>query len=256
MVARGTVTFARGGPRTCEIDDLRAQIGALYRTDRQGRLLTFNDPADPPAPRCFLGRTRVGNLWRVRADLPAPLVSELELLCAAEPVADRFDREPRGAPAIRRLLSRHAPLEFEHRGPAFRFPDAVPEMPPSEGRIVAITEVSQFDLARAFPDLAATLGARQPCFGVISDGGCVSVCYSATRVPEADSPLRGVEAGVDTRSDCRGRGFAPRVVAAWAAELRRRGLVPLYGTQWTNAPSMSVARKLHLELYGEDFHLR
>ncbi len=31
----------------------------------------------------------------------------------------------------------------------------------------------------------------------------------ATRLPEAGSPLRAVEAGVDTRYDCRGRGFAP-----------------------------------------------
>ena len=39
------------------------------------------------------------------------------------------------------------------------------------------------------------------------------------------------------------------------AEVRRRGLLPLYSTSWDNVASQGVARRLQLPLVGVDFHL-
>ncbi|MDQ3745777.1 MAG: GNAT family N-acetyltransferase, partial [Acidobacteriota bacterium] len=60
---------------------------ALFTHDAESRLLFVNEPgsASAPAPRLFLGRTRAGNVWRFRADLPESLTEELGSLCAYEP---------------------------------------------------------------------------------------------------------------------------------------------------------------------------
>ena len=83
---------------------------------------------------------------------------------------------------------------------------------------------------------------REPIMAVMEGGYPVSVCFCARLSEEA------AEAGVETASAYRGRGFAPRVTAAWAAAIRASGRVPLYSTGWTNTQSRAVARKLGLVL--------
>lgn len=64
-----------------------------------------------------------------------------------------------------------------------------------------------------------------------------------------------LEAGVETARPYRGRGYAARVVAAWAREVRDMGRVPLYSTSWKNEASRAVARKLALICFGNDLHI-
>ena len=89
----------------------------------------------------------------------------------------------------------------------------------------------------------------QPVTVALDDGVAVSICHTPAATGLA------AEAGVFTAEVARGRGYAVDVVALWAREVRAGGRLPMYGTTWDNAASRSVAQKLGLTVYGEDFHL-
>ena len=88
------------------------------------------------------------------------------------------------------------------------------------------------------------LDAMPPAWGVLQGGVVVSVCFSSRITSVAD------EAGVFTVEGHRGAGYAPAVVAAWAASIRALGRLPLYGTTWDNTASQRVAQKLGLIPFG------
>ena len=75
---------------------------------------------------------------------------------------------------------------------------------------------------------------------IVIDGTAVSVCFSARSTTAAS------EAGVETLPEHRGRRHAGAVTAAWAAQVRRQGRIPLYSTSWTNHPSRRVAARMSL----------
>jgi hypothetical protein len=77
----------------------------------------------------------------------------------------------------------------------------------------------------------------------------VAVCRSVRITPAAH------EAGVETLSAFRGRGYAQDVVAGWARVVQSLGALPFYGTSWENTASQAVAKKWHLVPYGADFHV-
>ena len=84
----------------------------------------------------------------------------------------------------------------------------------------------------------------------VSEGGRpASICFCARRSAAA------AEAGVETAAAFRGRGYAPRVTAAWAHAVKGMGLTPLYGTNWENRASLAVARKLELVPYAIDWSI-
>jgi RimJ/RimL family protein N-acetyltransferase len=222
---------------------MELQVETLYRCDPDGRLRCVNEPGDPPAPRFFMGRTPCGNLWRFRHDLPADLVQTLEQLCRAEPASDDLAQPPQGYAAIRAMLAAHAPLVSEFRGPAYRAPADMPHLPGA--MLVEATSVQMLD--RWFADLIPGWEAAQPIAVVLEQASAVAVCF-CSRVGG-----RAAEAGVETVPAFRGRGYAAAAVATWAAGVRRRGLLPLYSTSWDNLASQGVARKLGMQLYGEDW---
>ena len=53
----------------------------------------------------------------------------------------------------------------------------------------------------------------------------------------------------------RGARYAPRIVAVWARAVRALGAEPFYRTDWQNAASRAVARKLGLFPYGTDLSI-
>ena len=232
-------------------DLMQIHVSALYRHDDRNHLLAVNEPGvpwpdDPRPPRLFLGRTRAGHVWRFRHDLPESLILTLEAMLRDEPVVDELSRPPRCLPALEATLARDAPLTETWSGPAWRFPD---EIPASEHEVIPVTTAND-DLVRPiFPVLADDLPWRQPCLALVADGRLASLCYSARNTPHA------AEAGVDTREEFRGRGYAPAVVSAWARAVRAEARIPLYSTSWDNLASRSVARKLGLILYGADLSI-
>lgn len=219
-------------------------VEALFTHDASGRIVAVNDASRGLAPRFFLGRTRQGSLWRVRHDVEEEVVRALEVLVANEATGDEILAPPHGAPPYQQLLARSASIQRVEAGPAFHFPATLPEIPAA----LPITTENRELLQRNFPDWLGDVEACQPFMALLDDGHAVSVCASVRVTPVAH------EAGVDTHRDWRGRGYAPRVVAAWARAVRGSGPIPLYSTSWQNSASQAVAAKLGLIRYGATLH--
>lgn len=229
-----------------ELMDIHAR--ALFTHDAGLRLLFVNEPdkARVPAPRLFLGRTKAGNLWRFRSDLPIELCEELTSLCADEPSVNlEFEEPPRHLETFIRLLETCAPVREISSGPAYCFTEyRAPSKP-----LLVVTEDNPYALRGGFEKLIEELPAWQPFVACVENNQAVSVCRSVRITPEAH------EAGVETLPDFRGKGYAKEVTAEWARLVRAMGALPLYSTSWGNTASQAVARKLELKCYGTDFHI-
>ncbi len=229
---------------------LEIQLHTLYRVAPDGRLQFVNEPgdsSDAPAPRFFMGRTPVGNLWRYHIDLPDAVIAQLEPLCRAEPTVADLAAPPQAMAAIRAILADHAPITVEYRGPAYWIPDSVQPSPQATLFTDAHLDLLPEEFAwLAEPDSYRSIG---PVAAVIVDGQVVSLCF-CSRVPG-----RATEAGLETLPAFRGQGYAVAAVATWAAAVHARGWHPLYSTEWTNLASQRVAQKLGAIHYGEDWSL-
>jgi GNAT superfamily N-acetyltransferase len=224
---------------------MRLHVQALFTHDARGRMVRVNEAGGGPAPRFFLGRTRHGGVWRFRDDVDDALAHELEALCRAEPAADELLAPPYGAEAYQALLARAAAVERTWAGPAYRVPSGVAAPPDA----VLITE-QNLDLLR--PHMQAWLGdvvSCHPMLAVVDGARAVCLCASVRGTPPAH------EAGVETAPEFRGRGYAARAVAAWAAAVEASGALPLYSTSWENTASQALARRLGLYRYGATLHI-
>jgi len=233
---------------------LEMHLEALYTHDDAGRLLRVREPNGAPAPRFFLGRAADGSIVRrYRHDVDDTLRLALENAPLSDTLRSPVDHETHAADELARyaaILDQFAPVQNPEAGPAFCFPAILPA--PYDDVDDAVTLVTEANAGILQPLLPAWLPDVQlspPLLALVIDGAAVSVCGSVRITPRAH------EAGVDTARAFRGRGYAPRVVAAWARTLRARGVEPLYSTSWRNAASRSVARKLGLVQFGSSLHL-
>lgn len=272
-------------------DVLSFRCELLFTHDAEGRMLRLRETDGAIAPRFYLGRGPLYNVWRFRADLPGALTAALARLVGKEralPVAaGRLSSDPPWPPAermeaFRQVLRGHGESGPEYRGPAFRFPDVIQDAPAPQtpGELVRLASTPQAD--RALQSLWADSGdasvahPREPARDPFDPPGLPGLpdlpdrpdprpatdCFAIVRGGRIVSAcwtsrfLPGVaaEAGVETRSLERGQGHALRVVSAWASAMRQSGVEPLYSTAWSNAASRAVARKLGLVPYGEDLH--
>lgn len=225
---------------------LRMRPAVLYHLDAAGCLVAERWLTAPPAPRLAVWRSPRGIIWRWRHDLPIPLAAALHRICATEPVPFALGAPPQRRTGLRALLSAHAPLAGEYRGPAFIFD----EQPEPSGAAVPVAAHNAHLLQPDFPRLTRVLDAIQPCVALLRDGRAVSVCYAAR------THRLAAEAGVETLPAYRGRGLATEATAGWAATVRRQGRAALYSTAWTNTASLGVARRLRLRPFAEDWSLR
>ena len=214
-------------------------LRTLFRLDNAGRILGTREPDQDPGPFFALIRGRSSCAWAVRADLPQEIADELVGLACEEPSIADFRDAPVHAERYRSLAGGEI-----YSGLAFTFPETV-EQPPAA---VLVNEARMLD--RNFRGwTAAEIPGRSPVVAVVEDGGAVSVCFCARRSDAA------AEAGLETAAAFRGRGLGPQAAAAWALAVRASGRIPLYSTSWSNAASLSVARKLGLVAYANGWSL-
>jgi hypothetical protein len=192
-----------------------------------------------------MGRTRDGNVWRTRHDLPESLTNELERLCRSEPIATNFRLPPISYEVVHAVLGEHAPITDEYRGPCYQFPN---DLPSSSAGAVAVTSANADVLAPHFTWAIRAVG-HMPIAAALVDGQAVAACW-CSRLGE-----RACEAGVETIPEHRGHGHATLAVARWATLVRESGRIPLYSTSWDNLASQGVARHLGMIFYGEDWSI-
>jgi RimJ/RimL family protein N-acetyltransferase len=231
-----------------DLELLQIQADALYIHDENKKLLRINesDPADSdnPAPRFFLARSLLGNIWRVRYDLPDDLAAELERLAASEPIVSDLREPPYHLAKYTELLAAHAPISSTFEGPAYYLPKF--ELPT---RAVLVTPENR-DLVQAHFDwIFNHLEELSPVAVMVEDGVAVTACSSVRLTPQAS------EAGLYTQENYRSRGYAADTVRTWAEAIRATDRLPLYSTWWGNTASQAVAAKLGAIQYGVDFSI-
>jgi hypothetical protein len=227
------------------IEFMKLHVEALFTHNSAGRLVCGNETGGPPAPRFFVGATADGLLWRSHADLPDDLERDLEAIAHAQSFSNVDWMRPIDSASLRARLEAVAPVQQIWAGPAFAFPTDLPASGNTRPVTVENADVLRPHLAPWIPDVLAGC----PLMATILGDSAVAVCGSV-RVTRAAH-----EAGVETAPPFRGRGFALPAVAAWARDIRARGIVPLYSTSWGNTASQALAGKLKLVQFGSDLHL-
>jgi len=230
---------------------MHLSLNALFTFDLQGRMLRVNEPDGDVAPRFFLGRTTAGNMWRFRQDVPADSVEQLEALCRREPIPESISelrQPPMHFEEYVRVLSLHAPAQLHYAGPEYLFPHEIKLLAGVHAKPITLDDIEK--LKPHFEWMIPLLESMPPAWAVEQDGVFVSACFSSRTTPAAD------EAGVYTVEACRGKGYAPACVTAWAASIRALGRVPLYGTSWDNLASQRIANKLGLIMFGGTLQLK
>ena len=224
---------------------MRVHVEALFTHDAAGDLVRLNEPDGAPAPRFFLGRTVDGGVRRFRHDIDHELRRELEDASKDDALTERALDSPASPAPYEAILTRYAPVRRTWVGPAFCFPQELP-MPSAT---ILVTEENTHLLRPLLAPWLPDVRSSQPMFALAVDGQAVTVCASVRITSMAH------EAGVETCPSYRGRGYAARVVAAWARAVRDMGRVPLYSTSWQNEASRAVARKLALICFANDLHI-
>lgn len=225
---------------------LARHASVLFEFNEQRRITRINE-SDPEtdAPVVFVALGSTSSLALFRDDVPEQIALEITYALDTLPAWNGAQTDPTAFDSIRRIVENWRQDIEESHGPAFRF----------KGKTDASVETTLIDatndhlLAANFPYTRSVLAERSPVVGVVRNGAVVSACYSARSNDEA------AEAGVDTIAEYRGQGFAAAVVTAWANATVAAGLVPLYSTSWQNQSSLSVAKKLDLEVYADTWSI-
>ncbi|MGG2093512.1 GNAT family N-acetyltransferase [Bacillus sp. S13(2024)] len=217
---------------------MEIQADVLFKYDNSGRMTEINEPGGLVAPFFFLGRTREGNVIRFNTIFPNSKMDKvLQVINNNEHIVDLKN--------LIVIVNEIRPIRSIWMGPAYVFPENF-NMTSDAARV---TNENRELLKVGFPNLLGEFEWRQPCFAIIQDGIAVSVCCSARKSAKA------AEASVETLEAYKGNGYGTKSVIAWANEIKREGLHPLYSTTWDNFSSQAIAKKLGLHKYGVDFHI-
>jgi hypothetical protein len=230
-------------PNKLELMEMQAK--ALFTHNNDNFIRNINDLGGAPAPRLFYGRTAEGNVLRFRYDLPQEVIRKLTNLVSIEPSCCDLPRSTVSFEEIKKILQEHKEIQNIYEGPAYKL---------TGGKnfstdVIKITKDNVILLEDSFDYMLSELQFWEPCFAKLVDGNAVSICFSSRIAVESH------EAGVETLSDFRGKGYAAEVVAAWAADIYKMNRIPTYSTSWDNTASQAVARKLKCEFYGVDLSI-
>jgi hypothetical protein len=212
------------------------ELATTFVIDDRGRISSTREPHASRGPLFTIIRSSTECAWAVRNDIPNDVAEEVACLARSEvPIGD-FRAAPLHAARYLSLIGGRVGFY----GPAFHFPDLL-----EAGSDVVVVDDEGL-LERNFRGwkVGEIAAGRAPVIAIAEHGYPVSICFCARRSDTAAA------AGLETAASHRGRGFAARVVAGWALEIRTSGRIPLYSAAWTNAASLAVARKLALIPYA------
>lgn len=207
-----------------------AELQTLFYLSADRRIISTREPNPSCGPLFVLIRNQSECAWAIGVHVENEMADQLNALAIEERPTLDFRGTPQHAERYARVLAGEV-----SSGPAFTFPD----------RLASASNIANVDALEPLQHhfvgwTEQELPERSPIIAVYEAGAAVSVCFCARRSPFA------AEAGVETVPQYRGRGLAPLVTAAWAASIRRSGLLPIYSTSWENSASLAVARKLGL----------
>jgi RimJ/RimL family protein N-acetyltransferase len=208
--------------------------------DERQRIVCAREPHPSPAPAFVIVRGELSCAWAARADVPEGVAVELNRWASEEPGSGVWAEPLVHGDRYTALLGGRI-----RSGPAFVFPEMLEE----RGETVVVTDEAELRHHFAGWVVGEINTGRGPVVGVREGGEVVSICFCARRSE------RAAEAGVETAKAFRGRGFASRVVIAWARRIQAEGLMPMYSTDWGNRASLGVARKLGLVPFAVDFNV-
>lgn len=215
------------------------QLETLFVLDGEGRIVSTREPNASAGPAFSLVRDHHTCAWAVHRDVPVQLTRELDELARTEKPLTALTESP--AHENDYLACIGGRIES---GPVFTFPSTIA----AASGVAVITDLSQLD--RHFRGWTADeIPERSPILGIIEEGHAVSVCFCARRSPAA------AEAGLETASTFRGRGFGARVAASWGRTILDSGRLPMYSTSWNNGASLGVARRIKLMPCASDWSL-
>lgn len=229
------------------VNFMRLHTRALYVYDGNGRITGCNQFNGGAIPRFHLARTETSNYSVFRSDVPLEVVDAVNQLVLKEPPLKQLDALPKFQNEYTEILSSHRSVESIWHGPAYRFTN---KESTSDPNVVVIDSMNMELLENHLGDWLDDVRHRRPFVALLDGGSAVAVCASARMTAEAH------EAGVETVPAYRGRGYAARVVSAWAKAVSLDNAEPMYSTSWDNLASQAVANTLKLELVGTDFHIR
>lgn len=213
------------------------QASTLFLLNEENRIIGINERNQTSSPAFFIGKTKDSIHPYFHIDLPQRIVDELQH--SLEETINLIE--------LCKIIEKYKRVKAMWIGPAYTFSHVLTH--PKETKIEVINESNTHLLGSHYSNLIGELEDRKPIVGYIINEEAVSVCCSARRSSKA------AEASLMTIEPFRGKGLAQKVVHAWASELTRQGLIPLYSTSWDNLGSQKVAYKLGLHPFGMDFHI-
>lgn len=233
------------GSLPSDLELMSRHVRAGYVHDGRGDLVRINDWSGRAAPLFWLGRTKLGVIWRFRADVPAGVRAEVGRLSAAEPPCGDTASLPKHHVSYRQLLAPDDAAAEIVAGPTYWLARPIA----SCGDVVLVTPANQHLLNGGLEAWIPDVLHQQPFVVSVVAGRAVSVCASVRITAEAHA------AGVETLPGHRRRGHAAAAVAGWAREVTRQRRNALYSTSWGNLASQGVASRLGLERFGDEYRV-
>jgi hypothetical protein len=237
-------------------DDLRRleiDVATVFAISPDGRIEREGAPDNSAGPRLFLAGCAGGNIIRLRHDIDDRLAAEALTLAAAEPCWSDPETTPGCLNALVALLSRQAPAEAATQALIYRLPTGLAH--DGGAKIVrwntADSERLQLRLgAEGMPQSLAEAGFVSlddlwAPWCAAMEGDQIAALAFAARIG-----ARGMEVGVYTLPEFRGRGLAAAVTANWSSLPGLADRALFYSTSKTNRSSQRVAERLDLKRFG------
>lgn len=228
--------------RLANLDLLAAEIDVIWGMDSRGR---------EESPSVVVGDAGSQSVVYTRSDVPTAVSDRIGGIVADCGL-------PKAARLIQQTLTEAIGEVEETVGPSYICTDPAPQPAPSVGQLLVSDATDPDKLADVhIPPTWDADGWQHLLHGqvgpwalVLDDGHVLAMCDSARIAPG------GVEAGIWTADQARGRGLAAACTAAWAHASRDLPGDVFFSTDAYNIAAQRVAARLQLPPIGQLWKFR